>query len=549
MNIKRNALAIAVTAACAGNAHAGALGADVEIFVGGATAPTNFLRETAVQNYCADPAVAGNFIDVYVDTVNTAPAPGVLMTQDDHWVVHCKASSAFSAALAGKTMAIYKYDGGSATGVTPISEGLENDHLDATASGPCALSSAGNTAANGYSWDLYECGSGDVKSQISDGGISDVEPNKFVGELAVLSAKAGQPGSAPVDYVDRGNLPAKAGPGLNFGVVVTESFRNELQDDQIGLAAAGPYGEYKLDASCDDSPDDRERADCMPTIPKPLVRAAFSGDLKDWEDFPVFGKTIDTGAFPKKVNVCRRMQGSGTHAQHMIHYMRTNCTTDSIPMTGGRNIGPLSSFFENSGSSDLSKCLHALENGTGYDDGADTFPAVPVGQTGFAMGYQSLEKNPTFARDFRFVKVDGVTPTLQNAHAGLDQSQMYYLSFQGRTAAPAFTGITPPANVVDATDTYVTGGVRTVAVDATEEAAIAEFFAKWNSLLTTGDIAVTNTQFEVLSGTADEWQGGFLLPTSSPDASFTLAKPATGFARQDNSGDANSCQPLRNYVP
>jgi hypothetical protein len=63
----------------------------------------------------------------------------------------------------------------------------------------------------------------------------------------------------------------------------------------------------------------------------------------------------------------------------------------------------------------MTDCLDNLGTGasTAYD-GNNQF----YGKRRWGLGYQSLEKNADVSSAYRFVKIDGAAPTLENIHAG-----------------------------------------------------------------------------------------------------------------------------------
>ncbi len=503
--IRRNTLALAV-ALGAGSAQA-SLPVDVEVFMSGASAPSNMLRENIVQFGCDQ----SQPINVYVDFVDQAPGNGdstlaePIVEHRSFWVVQCTASAAMGSA-AGKTIAFYKTDvGGSGNGTTPVKDRVALEFMDANASN-CALAVSGQAHGNGGTYDLWECAQDDLVQQVPDMGASDVEASKFSGNLAPASG----------GFVNDGTVQEKAGPGLIFGVVVTKSLRDELQTDQIASGV--------LPVSC--TVGDETEA-CMPSLPSSVIRGLFAGKYTNWSDVNVYGAALNVPAawadFKKdNVHVCRRVQGSGTHAEFMIHYLRTNCYAKSLPMLA--QPGPGAGFFgtgalvyENSSSGTLGSCLNALDTGAGYSSSKIT-PDIAAGTQSFGIGYQSTEKNMSLAKNYRFVKVDGVAPTMENAIKG-DYRQVYYMGFQNR-----LTG-------------YDTGALR-ASIDATKAAAIQDIFDSATNI-NAAVVAVLNKGF------VHPWgQGGFVTPTAGASSVYTPGVPETPWGRVNASGAADSCQPL-----
>ena len=146
---------------------------------------------------------------------------------------------------------------------------------------------------------------------------------------------------------------------------------------------------------------------------------------------------------------------------------------------------------------------------------------MPAGRASFGLGYQATEKNMGLTENWRYVKIDGKAPTLQNAFSG-DYDQAYYLSFQLRTAdAPVSMGTPTAGNGIVYENTAT--DIRTAAADAL---AVADLYNI--NLNITGNIVATVNQ-----GFVHTWgQGGFLQPSTSAPAAFALNNPLTPWARE-----------------
>ena len=519
-NLKLNATAAGIALALSGTANAVIPGVQTEIFMSGASAPSNMLRENIVQNAC-DQAQS---INVYVDFIDQVPGGGDPTLADpivEHrtfWAVECTAK--LSSTGITDRIAFYKTDaGGSGNGTTPILlTTVPLEFMDANATN-CTLSVTGQkhggTGANAGTYNLYECLQDDLVFQTPDVGVSDIEASKFVGKLAPTSG----------DFTDpNGYVEQKVGPGLIFGPIVTTGLRDELRDDQM---AAVP----SLLPGCV-LPGGAETVACMPSIPSAVVRSITVGKYNNWSDVSVYGQTVNVpsnfiAADPKAGNIhlCRRVQGSGTHAEYLIHYHRTNCYVDAQailnqPGAGAAGLfgGPL--VYENSSSGTLGSCLDALDTGGGLTSAKIT-PDIAVGVQSFGFGYQSTEKNMALAKNFRYVKVDGIAPTLANAVKG-DYRQIYYSGFQNRI------------NTVDGSPRYRLGTLRTVAVDAAKVQALFDKTINISSSI----VNVLNTAFVHGWGAA-----GFLVPDANAPTDYIPGDPRTPWTRE-NSSKADSCQPL-----
>lgn len=400
---KLNILAAGVAMAVSGGAHAGAIGAANEVIVGGATAPQNFMREDLMLRMC-DPALAP--VRVFVDNVAVAPSKtpgGDILNQGDHFVVHCtvRNDGTFNAPLAGADIAVYKYNGGSATGVAPVSDPVgasagDKIYLDASVAGCNAFNVAGNNlfpiGTTGGNYELYECPDANlIVNQDPDAGVSDVEPTLFTGPLALdfgteplgVTAKPDQP------FNDKGNLNIKPGPGLIFGTAVSLPMYNELGGDQYAagllpecetvLGEAGTPTRAAYDGAAQSV---RDRIECMPSLPSSTIRSVFLGQVTSWANMAPYGLGLDPAKVQQgnNVHICKRTNGSGTHAQFSVHFLETNCAAtsnlnmaeqnDGVSFAGAGFVG----VYANSGSSDMSDCVDALGNGLGFNGDFDGLP-------------------------------------------------------------------------------------------------------------------------------------------------------------------------------
>lgn len=508
---KLSLLAASVAMAIAGTANANLDSAvNATIFMSGASAPSNMLRENVVRNVCN----ATLPINVFVDGINggTGVATALpLLEHTTHWVVQCTADSTTGAGLAGKTIAVYKSDaGGSGNGTTPVASSVALPFLDADTTN-CSLTGTKviQNSVPAASYNLYLCAAGHIVNQIPDGGASDIEPTKFTGTLAPASG----------NFVDLGNLTVRSGPGLIFGVGVTKALRNELQADQ-GLTVGA------------------EDEANMPSIPRTYLRSLTEGKLQFWTSKEIYGNSLSVPAtfagangilgdgddvtptgsnatLKSYVHLCRRVQGSGTHAEYMIHYQHTNCMSGTYPMPAQPGISSgKPAVLENSSSGNVGLCLDHLDKGDGY---TGTTPTIAAGRASYGIGYQGLEKNQSNGENWRFVKIDGYAPTRKNVFDG-NYDQVYFSTFQNRN-----------------NNSYATGPLRSVSLDAS---AVNEFY-NTNLVINQTVAADINQGFQYTWGGA-----GFVIPSTSAPTTFSASDPRIPWARENGTGAPDSCQPL-----
>ena len=259
-------------------------------------------------------------------------------------------------------------------------------------------------------------------------GVSDVNPELFTGENTPS-------GFTPVNANDvKAKLVVKPAAALVFGIPVTTDLRDALQVLQFGTAsncAQGPDGTVTAPNTT------RETEACMPSLSRNEVATLMTGQIQTWGQFSHGGKSITdpanyAGATPAinipadtKVTICRRTNGSGTQAQMSANFLRYPCSSAAMKPAHnsvfGSFIGPV--VLENSGSGDVNKCLDDFNNGTNNGKNIEFGTGTALANNSglikrWALGLQSLEKNADLSLGYRFVKIDGAAPTLQNAANG-----------------------------------------------------------------------------------------------------------------------------------
>ena len=393
--MKLKLIAAAVAFAAAGSVHA------VDIVVSGATASGNTQRAKIISDLCG-----GTAISYRVPAAN------------DFWAVNCNLTA--PASLLGQNYTFYKAGLGSGFGVSPVDTATPLRVVDLST---CALNDdlATPTVTE------YDCAVPTTNFElVPQIGFSDVEPAAFRGTLAPPAAAGGA-------YDGSGLISAPVF-GLVFGVIISENLRDTLQAAQ-GLAVGS---ELEID---------------MPSLSAQAIRSLQAGRLNTWSSVAVddngiegiteyrqdiagigiglAGGTADSittynvgpALTDTRMHICRRAPGSGTLAQYAMIYHGTNCTPGAAPVATPNGyapaVVPIRMVSAPQGSGDMEKCVSTLATGV-----ADPY-SVPEGQVfgaparvGYAIGQQSLERNATLTKAYRFVKVDGEAPTCANVHAG-----------------------------------------------------------------------------------------------------------------------------------
>lgn len=563
--MQRKALCAAIAAVVtAGPAHAllpQSNTPDYRVVVSGATAPKDTLLAVIRTQICD----AGT-----VDSFSNGTHDAIFCT------VSNKAATATLPAISGlpgsRKILFLKNNGGSGTGAGAVQNNLGVDVYVPTSSANCLASGANN----------YISCTGSLTKIAPDWGISDVEPTIFVDQLAPPSSEGGPyvPGGPALVGINAGDPPVSL-PGLGFGAVVTRSMYMALQHVQFPASSAcnpAPNGggddvktAKRTDEDNDGTPDGlvngadgikdayqvkasdvttppAERVggphrkgdtrECMPNLAKDEFAAMLAGDVPTLSELTVSGgndlQTANAG-FPWETSdgnlyVCRRRSGSGTHAQTSIFFLRTQCDVNGRTMA--TQIELPGQLFEAISSGNLDNCLTAVDLGDATSS-SSIVPNVPSSDgKRYGIGYQSVEKNSDFSGSYRFIKIDGRAPTLQEMHAG------NYLNFGELTMQKR----APEAyNQVPASDT----------------AAVSRMFARVAIAMSdpAGVVALNNLGlFQHPFG-----QAGFLIapdpfgsPARVPEATLNLANPIGTFLHRDvvsGSTATNSCLPPRKGLP
>ena len=220
-------------------------------------------------------------------------------------------------------------------------------------------------------------------------GITDLYPAAFI--LQNAPAATGGVGSDQI-----AKMTIKPGPIQIFNTPVTKSLRNALQDSQVSTGG--------LAATCTTDATTRELGSCTPTISGANIAKIFGGQVTKWSEVD---PKLDAS---KAINVVRREIGSGTQATLNLVGMSAQYTNTSkaYPCVGGANPVELN-----------------LSNTTVVSTGGNMVTALNNAETAgnWAIGLLDVTKNGAGAdtapsSSFRYLKVDGVAPTLSTVASG-----------------------------------------------------------------------------------------------------------------------------------
>lgn len=250
----------------------------------------------------------------------------------------------------------------------------------------------------------HECTNPNPDPHVPDAGISDVEPQFFLDSYH-LALNA-------VDVLSVHNANA-----FIFGIPVSLALRDALQaahfSRQDPCHPANPHYEDLVEGSSGTRVKRGESEACMPSLSRAQLSGIFAGKLADWSEivtaqgFPLASRNPRTGqvsAAPgikapsdDRVYVCRRVATSGTQAAYEMFFLNRRCTGGVTPfIASGDNV------FEGSVTSDVESCLGRLSD-----------------RNVWAVGILTTESVEWIGRDkWRFIKMDGVAPTLLNTFNG-----------------------------------------------------------------------------------------------------------------------------------
>lgn len=396
------ALASSASAAMAFNPSTTA--PDYTVFISGSSAVSSTVRNFTIENVCDSSQ------DISVFRRNGTP-------YGDDWGVACRVNTATTGASAAKNVLFLKRDaGGSGYGVTPVTNGVAVNVLQVSVGAGQNCDTSVNpvqsaTSPNGVAYNRYLCGSANV-TLTPDAGFSDVEADKFKG----FNTPSGLPQFDPSTA-----LPFTAQPvaGLDFGIPVSLNFYKALQTVQFPTGS----GCNPADANYASNSDTQA---CMPSLSKTAITSVFVGGIANWSKYmvkdpsnpngpliPITSRTDVTLPADTGVQICRRTPGSGTQATFAMDFLNAPCDANAVaPLDAPGNPfgGPY--VADNSGSSDLGNCL------ADYSDGTNNSGQNSGSTTRWAIGLQFTTKNVGNTKDWRFIKVDGVAPTIQNVAAG-----------------------------------------------------------------------------------------------------------------------------------
>ena len=270
--------------------------------------------------------------------------------------------------------------------------------------------------------------------------LSDVDAAQFVSPLNGANAANGLPKKALT-------MGSTAFAAQVFGIGVNLKLRNAMQAAQLDSGS--------LPSTCTVG-DDTEA--CMPGFTSAQITSIFaSGRFNDWTNLS-YGKgnlvSANPGKTPKNtaVHICSRTAGSGTLATFQTVFENAPCSVnEAIQAAVSKTIFPLQSsvlgeekpnatakvYHSIESSGDVENCLASLDGydvlnkkasttgivGNGNFGAGTTTPLVLNPATSgedfrWAVGIFNADRNATNVLPYRFIKIDGYSPSLINTANG-----------------------------------------------------------------------------------------------------------------------------------
>jgi hypothetical protein len=417
VKIHRIALA-AASAACSSAFAAPAVNIDgastVRVYMSGASALRATVAGVVLNDVCG-----GSAANASTTLYNLAESSSGFTFNGNFWAITCNVTAAGGALVglpANTPIAFFKSDaGGSAQGVFPVF--FENARPFVQ---PVPLSGCTTTTTP----DRVYSGCPATRVQAPYFGVSDVEPGLFKGINVPKDPLDDSDDAYPLD----GLTPAQLGamsitPVVQtvFGVAVNTNLYNDMFAKQGLGAKFSSAGVLCTTASTDEN--------CVPSIGYAEARSLFAGTEANWRLLSANAARVDT-----QVNICRRVEGSGTQAAANVHLMGFPCNANAV--------SPADFTFSSTG---LEEAMSSQANTTASGKTianylADNIPSpMPTGGTfvfegpgtgdvvnclnraqtagGYGIGHVSRENAPG-SNQWRHVRLEGALPSRDNAKAG-----------------------------------------------------------------------------------------------------------------------------------
>lgn len=412
-------------------------------------------------------AADGNLEQTVKGLLNSVDTYTFAGNRRSFWAVSgtLKPGTSLSPAIpANTTIAFYKRTLGAAFTSTTVATGVQIEHLKVTNAVLTATPNVYNVAS----------GAGSTAFVKSDAGYTDTPIGLFASAVNV-PAGVTPPSQAALETLV--TLPINA---ALHGVAVTKGLRDALQQQQ-GLVVG-----------------DESEAN-IPSLSKSAIASIYRGRISSWDQLVHNGVRLQVPAgYSSDVYVVPRSPGAAIQASVNARILNAPSNpAASGPAAQSLLFAPF--VYEPALPADSDTILDGLDKGTAFawTDGTGSLRNQPAGLRKLALGSQSTERNTGVAppaasatRDalnYRFIKIDGVAPTVRNAYNG-----RYPLTLEASIVIPGPT--TPGGELSGQKRTFVTELVKRIAEPAVLGANNANFFHGYGQ---TGYLALSTNGFAV----------------------------------------------------
>ena len=453
MKLRSIAIAAAAFAAASSSFAAPSVSVDaagtVRIYMAGATALRNTIAGIVLNDVCG-----GTAANTTTTLYNMAESGTGFAFNGNFWGITCKVTATGGAKIGVPTntsIAFFKSDaGGSAQGVFPVYFGTQRPFVEPATLANC-VGATGFTAVADRAY--YGCPGTRLAAPMF--GMSDVEPALFKGVNVPNDPVDTSDDSYPQDGLSQaqiGELQVTPVVQTLFAVAVNNTLYADMFAKQSLATKFSSTGVACTTSSIDEN--------CIPSIGQAEARSMFGGSEVNWRMLSANSALVDS-----QVNICRRVQGSGTQAAANLQFGGFPCSSNVVApadvgysssaaaeamsaftgktqsgksianylidnMGGNAGVGPMPSgttfVFEGPGTGDVVSCLNAANKALGY-----------------AIGHVSKENVPATSGTvglWKHVRLEGANPDGTQAKQGrydyVVESTIQYkvASFTGFTA-------------------------------------------------------------------------------------------------------------------
>ena len=323
------------------------------------------------------------------------------------------------AGLANKTLVVNKRGaGGAGWGAIPLAEGIPINFLNVAAALTSGATVYQDTTQSVPTYGVYaaEANGGqnpgiDTFQAVPDAGLLDTNP-----ELQ-FRQNTPQDLQQAITPQDISQLKKHITSQFTYGIPVSLGLFNALQAAQ-GLTVSANYGSAL------------GKDDYTPTLSRNQVAALISGQIQTWDQLLINGQSLIQAAgnaapADHLVHVFQRIPGAGAPTLLNAYFLNQPYSPNAAALAVDNSpIGPAVNIID--GNAEEETAFDDLANGTQIvNDYVNQTPVNPTsGNKGWAIGVLSADRNANnslttaYSHNYRFVKIDGYTPTIKNVFNG-----------------------------------------------------------------------------------------------------------------------------------